>query len=64
MDVEKQTIIIWTNETDNIDNILCRLRESGAKVYMATFPELRKSTIFIGNNVYTLEQMNEILKGE
>jgi hypothetical protein len=63
VDFKNKTIIIWTNETDEIDNILQRLRKQGAKVVMASFPDLSESAIFIDDRVYAIEQI-KVLLGE
>jgi len=61
MNLENQTVIMWTNETDNINDVLYKLREKKANVYMASFPRLSETVVFIGNNIYALEQMKVIL---
>lgn len=60
-------VILWLSELGteqehvNEKEIILRLRKRGRKVYVASFPQLRTSSLFVGNSIYSGEGLKKWL---
>ena len=58
---ENKTIIVWTNEKDDI-SFVGKLRNRKANVYIASFPDLSETVVFIDDKIYSLSEVECIIR--